>query len=153
MNKSRVLSALALLAAVCLSSTVYAANGKETASPEDIKQEGQELIQAMAQYSEQQKNEAIKMVNKNLNRMDARVERLEHQLSAQWGELSKETQEELRAQLKSLRAQRIEVAEWLGSMKQDSGEAWNKLKAGFSDAFEDLSRAWQEAEESFEENS
>lgn len=152
MKMKYTIPAIVLAGALGASSSLYADN-KEQSTIEGIKQEGQELLQAMEKYSEKQKTKAIDLVDENLDRMDARIDYLERRLSEEWGDLSKDARNEISEQLAALRKQRLEVAEWYGSLKQNSGEAWNELKEGFSASFEELSQAWEDAEESFEESS
>ncbi|MDX1451589.1 MAG: hypothetical protein R3183_03450 [Oleiphilaceae bacterium] len=140
-------------AGLALGSTyAYASSGQKN-DVEGIKHESQELLQAIENYSEKQKTKALELVDENLDRLDARIETLEQRLSKEWSELSEQARAEISGQLMALRKERIEVAEWYGSLKQDSGEAWNELKAGFAESYEALSQAWQEAEASFDEQS
>ncbi len=145
----------AMLAAGLLagSAQVYAGEQNTKSTVEGIKHESKELLQAMEKYGEKQKTKAVALVDENLDRLDARIEYLERRLSEEWGDLSTATRTEISDQLMALRKERIEVAEWYGSLKQDTGEAWSELKAGFSESYEALSKAWEEAEESFDENS
>lgn len=138
---------------ITASAQVFAGEQSSGSTVEGIKHESKELLQAMENYGEKQKTKAVAMVDENLERLDARIEYLERRLSEEWGELSQEARTEISDQLMALRKERIAVAEWYGSLKQDTGEAWNELKAGFSESYEALSQAWEEAEESFDENS
>ena len=47
-------------------------------------------------------------------------------------------------------AQRIELAEWYGGLKTDSGAARNKLEREFSKAFDDLDRGSEQALRQFD---
>ena len=57
--------------------------------------------------------------------------------------------EKARARLKELRSQRTQVAEWYGSLKSSSGDAWEHMKEGFSDAYTALHDAWEKAAKDF----
>jgi hypothetical protein len=54
--------------------------------------------------------------------------------------------------MKALRRQRTGVAEWYGSLKTSSSDAWEHIKKGFSDAYESLSEAWEKPEKEFDIN-
>ena len=51
--------------------------------------------------------------------------------------------------LQALREQRVEVAEWYGSMKASMSESWSHMKQGFSDAYKDLANAWEKSEKEY----
>jgi len=63
--------------------------------------------------------------------------------------MNKAAREKARDSLKALHKQRTKVAEWYGSMKSSSADAWKHMKQGFSDAFKALYNAWEKSEKEF----
>lgn len=82
--------------------------------------------------------------------LDKRIEELEARVDESWGKMDKAAREKARANLKALRKQRTQVAEWYGSLKSSTGDAWEHMKKGFSDAYKALNDAWEKSEKEFE---
>ena len=66
--------------------------------------------------------------------------------------MNKAAREKARANLKALRKQRNEVAEWYGGLKASSADAWEHMKKGFSDAYKSLGDAWEKSAQEFGTN-
>ena len=140
---------LMLLTMLGFISPTYAESGKEKTSIEDVKQETLEFLQTLKSYTFQQKDEAIEETKTALDKMDNRIDELETQIDNKWDSMTKPAQEKARSTLKELRNQRIELAEKYGSLKTHTGNAWDDIKQGVSDAYSSLYKAWEEAEEEF----
>ncbi|MEA3470039.1 MAG: hypothetical protein U9R57_17685 [Thermodesulfobacteriota bacterium] len=82
--------------------------------------------------------------------LDKRIDDLEARIDQNWDNMNKAAREKARANLKNLQKQRVKLAEWYGSLKSDSGAAWEDLKKGFSDAYDSILDAWIKAEKEFE---
>ncbi len=128
----------------------YAQTSGDKASMKEVKQETQDLIQTLDSYTVKQKNEAIRKTKKALDKVDKRIESLEARVDKSWDKMSEEARKNTRDSLKALRKQRNQVAEWFGSMKNTTGNAWGHMKKGFSDAYKTLNNAWQKSENEFE---
>ena len=63
--------------------------------------------------------------------------------------MNEATRKEACENLRALRKQRNQVAEWYGSMKTSSADAWDHMKKGFSDAYKALEDAWEKSEKEF----
>ncbi|MBV1915981.1 MAG: hypothetical protein KUG72_11395 [Pseudomonadales bacterium] len=134
-------------------SPTYAKSAKDKTTAEDVKQEAQEFLQSLKSYSIDQKDEAIKQTKIALDKLDNRIDSLETRIDNQWDNMTQPAREKARSTLKSLRKQRTELAEWYGGLKSDSGNAWDDIKQGFSDAYSRLHEAWEKAEKEFESES
>jgi Mg2+ and Co2+ transporter CorA len=116
---------------------------------EDIKQETKELLTTLKDYTYEQRDEAVAATQKALERFDKRIDALEKKVDKRWDKMSETARVETRERLQALRESRTDLAEWFGSMKHSSSDAWQELKEGFGDAFESMSDAWTKAQRQF----
>ena len=128
------------------------AKSEDKTSIKDVKQETQDLIQALGAYTADQREEAIERTQTALDELDKRIDALEKRIDNNWDQMSEDAREKARASLKALQEQRTEVAEWTSKMKASSADAWEHTKKGFSDAYKNLSDAWQKVENEFGAN-
>jgi chromosome segregation ATPase len=119
---------------------------------ETLKADWAKALETLKGYSAAQREEAVEAAQAQLDAMDAQMERLEHELAAQWEDLSVAAREQREATLRSLRAQRRELAEWYGGMKHSSRNAWEDVKQGFIKAYDALGESFGNAVEQFEQD-
>lgn len=145
---------IALVTAMTLgfSQMAYADNHKESVTSQDIKKETQELISTLAKYTASQRDEAKKTAEKAMKKLDNRIESLEYRIDTNWDNMTKATQKEAKANLKALRQQRNELAEWYGGFKHSSSEAWSEVKQGFSGAYKAINSSLENALNEYEKN-
>lgn len=127
----------------------YAASSEEKTSIKEVKKETQDLIQALKAYTSDQRDEAVQRARKALNNLDKHIDALEKRIDDNWDQMNKASREKARANLKALRKQRNEVAEWYGGLKASSADAWEHMKKGFSDAYKALGDAWEKSAKEF----
>jgi len=133
-----------LLGAASLVAYGDEASGAET-SMDDVKAQADAFLQTLKEYSAEQKDEAVASSRQALDDLDRRIERLEAWISQHWSEMDQAAREEAQETLREMRRQRIELAEWYGSMKSSSADAWDDMKQGFSEAYGALQRAWEKS--------
>ena len=109
----------------------HAETSSEKTSIEEVKQETQDLIQTIKAYTADQRDEAIQKTKSALENLDKRIDSLETRIDNNWDNMNKAAREKARANLKALRKQRIKVAEWYGSLKSSSADAWEKSEQAF----------------------
>ncbi len=119
------------------------------ATIQDIKQEMKETAIAIKSYSAAQRDVAVKKAKATLTRLDARIERMQERLDDKTNKMDQSAREKGRATLRALRKQRNEVAEWYGSMKHSSSEAWQDMKSGFLKSYQVLQDAFSKAQDEF----
>jgi len=122
-------------------------SGKTSAA--EVKQETEDLLKTLQSYTIEQREEAIRKTAEVLEKLDKRIDAQEKRLDDNWAKMDQAARESARATLKELHRQRNQVAEWYGSMKNSSGEAWEHMKAGFSEAYKSLQKAWEKSEKEF----
>jgi predicted nucleic acid-binding Zn-ribbon protein len=143
---------LSLLATVLLSIApqIYAdtySDNKTTV--EEIKQEATETTNVIKDYTVEKRDEAARKVETRLNSLDTRIKALEARIDRNWEKMDNAARERARNTLTVLHEKRIRAAEWYGSMKNSSTEAWGHVKNGFSDAYNSLRSSWEKAEKEY----
>lgn len=141
--------ALMLVAIFAVTTVCYAQTEKDNASIEEVKKETQDLLQTIGSYTAGKKDEAVKKAKEGLNNLDKRIDILEAKVDKNWDKMSAVARKEARENLRALRQQRNQVAEWYGSMKNSSAEAWGHIKQGFTGAYKSLAKAWENSEKEF----
>ena len=146
---SRYTCLLLLIAIFDLTSLCSAATLSDKTSLEDVKKESKELIQTLKGYSAAQRDDAIARIKVTLDDLDQRITALEATIDANWEKMDKTARENARIRLQELHKERREVAEWYGSLKSTSAEAWEQTRKVFFDAYKNLNEAWEKSEEEF----
>jgi hypothetical protein len=113
----------------------------------EVKQEVWQAFKAIENYSAVQKEEAIKKTRTALDDLDAQIDKMENRSAAKWRSMSEATRKKEQAALRELKRERIKVAEWYGSMKNSSAEAWEDSKKAFLKSTDALSDAFKKAEQ------
>jgi hypothetical protein len=156
MANKRICSAVCLWVLIGIFAAAAAGSAQ---TPEDdrttieaVKQEAKDLVEALKEYSAEQREEAVQRSRTALNILDRRIEELETQIAGQWDQMSSAARDKTRDNLKILRKKRNQVAESYGSLKAGSADVWEEMKKGFSSAYEALSDAWIKAVNEFDSN-
>jgi flagellar motility protein MotE (MotC chaperone) len=136
---------LMMFAALGSAPVCHAQGENDNTSVDKIKKETQEFIQTIGSYTADKREKAIQETKERLDKFDKRIDALEARLDKNWNKMSDAARKETRENLKALRKQRNRVAEWYGSMKTSSGDAWDDVKSNFTDAYQDLERIWQDS--------
>jgi len=142
MRKALFITAMFMIATLCFLPVSYAQANDDKTTIQDVKQETQELISKINGYTADQRDDVIKQTEQALKKLDNRIDALETDISNRWDQIDKAAREKAQAGLKELRKQRIVLAEWYGSLKSSSGSAWEQMKKGFSDAYQNIVDAW-----------
>ena len=119
----------------------YAQTDNPNTSIEEVRKETRDLLQTIGSYTVDKKDEAVQKAKNGLDRLDKRSDALEARIDKNWDNMNEAARQEARENLKALRKQRNQVAEWYGSMKTSSANAWDHTKKGFSDAYKALENA------------
>jgi ElaB/YqjD/DUF883 family membrane-anchored ribosome-binding protein len=143
--KSRVLVAAATLAVATGPAPAQEEDALTTA--QEVRSEISEAMEAVGDYSAQERDEALTRAEAALDRLDAEIARREQALREEWSEMSADAREAARARLENLREARNELGERYGALQAGTSDAWDELTAGFSGAWEAFSDAWTSADE------
>lgn len=129
--------------------SAQAQSHSDTVTAQDVEKETKELINTLQQYSVEQRDQAVKEVDQALKNLDRQIDEMESRIDNNWDKMSQAARQEARANLKTLRQQRIELAEQYGSFKNSSINAWEQMKKGFSNAYQAMSDSWEKALEQY----
>lgn len=140
---------IGLIAMLGITPLCSAETSADKTSIEEVKQEMDDLLLTLDAYTEDQKDEAISKAEKALNNLDKRIDDLEASVDERWDKMDQDARKSVRDSLKALRRQRNQVAEWYGRMKNSTGNAWEHMKKGFSDAYSSLKDAWEKSANEF----
>tara|TARA_R110002110_G_scaffold415797_1_gene656207 strand:- start:29665 stop:30126 length:462 start_codon:yes stop_codon:yes gene_type:complete len=142
-------SVLTLLAMLGFMPIGHAETNTSETTIEDVRQDTANLIKTLKGYGVKQREQVVQKTDKALVKLDARIDALETQIDNNWEQMDKTTRNKARKSLRALRKQRAELAEWYGGWKNSSASAWEKMKKGFSGAYQELTNAWEKAASEF----
>jgi chromosome segregation ATPase len=114
---------------------------------DDVRTEISQAMEAIAAYSEQERDQALAEARAALARLDAEIDRREETMRMNWAEMSDATRDTARARLRDLREARNRLSERYGALETGASGAWDELKTGFSAAWGAFSAAWTAADE------
>jgi len=141
--------ALMLIGILGVTPLCYAQTEDANTSIKQVKKETKDLLQTIGSYTADKRDEAVQKTKEGLYKLDKRINALEAKIDKNWGTMNEAARKEARENLRALRKQRNQVAEWYGSMKTSSADAWDHIKTGFSDAYKALEDAWEKSEKEF----
>lgn len=115
----------------------------------EVKQQTKELMQSFESYTIDKKDEALKNAESAMNELDKNIDQLENRVDNKWDSMTSKARKEAKEDLRELRKARNELAENFGSLKESSKDAWERIKTGFTGAYEKLANSWEKAEQEF----
>lgn len=114
-------------------------------SADEVKREAGEALEAMKEFTVEQKDKAVAQGREMLDSVDRQIETLDRKISETAQDVSAGTREDWRRQKARLVELRAEAADRLDRLGESTGEAWGDIKDGFSEAFGALSDAVSDA--------
>lgn len=150
MRKNTLPIALIAVMILCFMPITDAQSGNDTATAQDVKNETQELINVLQQYTADQRDEAMKKTDQALNKLDGKINELERRVNNNWDKMSQAARQKTKDNLKTLHRQRNELAERYKSFKNSSADAWEQMKKGFSGAYQELRDSWEKARREYD---
>ena len=139
------------LVAGALALTVAPAHSQsDNSAAEDVRAEIAEAMDAIGEYSQEQREEAETQAREALEQLDAEIAKYEESVRENWEAMSESAKESARERLKELRSARNELGERFGALQAETDSTWDELKAAFADAWDDVSDAWDSALESLQ---
>ena len=150
---AKISSAICVLGLMVMFVTMpagFAKSHQDSTTIEAVQQEAQDLLEALKDYTADQRDEAIHRSKTALDILDRHIDELETDIADSWDEMNQAAREKTRKNLKTLRKKRNQVAEKYGSLKASSTSAWEEMKQGFSEAYEALSDSWAKSVDEFD---
>jgi TolA-binding protein len=152
MRKNTLMLTIIAVMTLCFMPVAQAQSGNDAVTAQDVKKETQDLINTLQQYTADQRDQAVKEADQALKKLDGRIDELESRVDNNWDKMNQAARQKARANLKTLRQQRNELAEWYGSFKNSSADAWEQMKKGFSDAYQTMSDSWEKAKSEYDKD-
>jgi len=150
MRKNTLILTIIAVMMFCFMPIAQAQSDKDTVTAQDVKKETKEFLSTLKQYTADQRDQAVKVADQALKKLDERIDELESRVDNNWDKMTQAAHQKARANLKALRKQRNELAEWYGSFKNSSAGAWEHMKKGFSDAYQAISDSWEKAKNEYD---
>lgn len=138
--------AVLVLCMVIATTPSMAQDNKVFTTPDDVRAEITQVMNAISEYSAQERKQAIAEAREALNKLDAEIERREDAVRENWSDMSEATRDNMREQLRELRQLRNRVGERFGALQTGTESAWTELKGGFTDAWDAFAKAWNKAD-------
>lgn len=147
-SSPKMLRGAAFLAVVAFTALPAVAQGKDDmTSAQEVRAEISQAMDAIAAYSEQERDRALTEARAALDRLDSEIEQREHALREGWADMSDDARETARSQLRDLREARNRLGERFGALQSGTTSAWDELRDGFSDAWTAFSDAWSASDD------
>ncbi len=141
--------ALAIVSDPASRAQTGAQTAPEQTTTSKVKQDVAEAVQAIKNYSVEQRDEAVKKAREAVDDLDARIDRVQTRLNNKWNKMSQAAHQKATSAVKALRKERTEVAEWYGGLKHSSAAAWEEVKGGFLTSYQALRDGVTKAEKEF----
>lgn len=149
MNCLKALRALPLAALLAVAALPASAqDDADLTTAKEVRTEISEAMGAIADYTAQERDQAIAAGSDALDRLDAEIDRRGQALREHWADMSESARETAQESLEDLRAARNELGERYGALKAGTADAWGDLKSEFTEAWESFSDTWSEADKS-----
>lgn len=152
MRKNTLILTMIAVVTLCFIPIAQAQSGNDTVTAQDVKKETKELINTLQQYTAKQREQALVETEQALKKLDGRIDELETRVDNNWDKMTQAARQKARANLKALRQQRYELAEWYGSFKSSSVDSWEQMKKGFTDAYQAMSDSWEKAKSEYDKD-
>lgn len=115
----------------------------------DIKQEAEDLTEAIKSYSAEQRDEALREAKRAIETLDSGIESMQRKLDREWEQMDQSARQKVQASMRTLRSKRNDLAEWYGGLKHSSAKAWEDVKKGFLGSYRTLGEAFEQAQNEF----
>ena len=115
-------------------------SSREAVTPDDVRKELSEAMDALRAYSEKRQAEAMQAMEALLEKMDARIAALSEDIQTQWEELEPEARQKAEETLNRLRRLRDRTAKSLEEWKSGGKLTWDRIKQDFLKAWEEFQK-------------
>lgn len=144
-----------LIAATLLALIAVPAMAQDKASEittNEVRTEISQAMDAIANYTAQERDQALAEAREAMDRLDAEIEKREHELQENWAQMSEDARKSARSNLQDLREARNNLGERYGALESGTSDAWDELQGGFVDAWEAFSKVWAASDQSTSDN-
>ena len=142
----RIIAASVLTGAIFFTGAIHAQEASDLVTPEEVKTDISEAMEAIGEYSVQEKDKALAAAREGLQNLDAEIDRREAALRNNWESLEDGARDSYAEAVSDLRAARNRLGERVGALEAGSEDAWGDLTEGFTRAYADFKARWKEAD-------
>jgi hypothetical protein len=118
-----------------------AAQTDQEAALEDVRAQIAAAMEAIAAYSEAQREAAIADARAALDELDAAIAERQREMRADWAEMTAVARADADARLAELQTALVGLAERVGMLQAGADTAWDELNSGLVAAWDALSSA------------
>lgn len=129
--------------------SVMPAFSADPAERKEVGKEVREAVEAIKEYSAEQKDEAVKKGKAILDNLDDHIERLESRIKKDWDHMGDSARKTAKTSLEGIKKQREKVAEWYGSLKESSAGAWESARKGFLESYQAIHDSFDKVADKF----
>jgi negative regulator of genetic competence, sporulation and motility len=146
LKSKRLGAAFIVTGMMAITCTAAAQQSNELVTKEEVKADISEAIQAIKEYTVQEKDKALAAARDALAKLDAEIARRESALRDSWANLENDAREEYAEEVEELQAARNRLSERVGALEAGTTDAWSELKTGFVNAYDAFKARWNEAD-------
>lgn len=147
MTIRKILCTTALAAALTAGAApVLASETEPFVTAKEVRTEISESMEAIADYTAQERKQAVAEAKEAMNKLDAEIDRRGQALRENWAEMSASARATAEDGIEELQAARNELGERYGALKAGTADAWDELKADFADAWNSFAETWETAD-------
>jgi len=141
-QKPAALAKIVMVACVALGlAGPLAAQTDQKAALEEVRAQVAEAMEAIAAYSEAQREAAIDDARAALDELDAAIAARQREMREEWAEMTNAAQDDANARLAELQSALVGLAERVGTLQAGADTAWDELNTGLVAAWNALSSA------------
>jgi DNA repair exonuclease SbcCD ATPase subunit len=137
--------------AAALTAGAAPAIASETApfvSAKEVRSEISESMDAIAEYTAQERKQAVAEAEEAMNKLDAEIDRYAAAMKENWSEMSEDARASAEKGLAKLQAARTELGARYDALEAGTADAWDDLKADFAAAWDSFAETWESADNS-----
>jgi DNA repair exonuclease SbcCD ATPase subunit len=125
------------------------AKGESDVTLQDVKQSFNRLTEEIAAYSFDQRDKALNTARKELDAIDAQIEALQKSAEIRSQQLSSDLRKKQSKLLEELQERRAQASDMTKRLSQSSAGAWDEMRDGLTNAYDDLEQALEKARAEF----
>ncbi len=118
----------------------------EETSADKVAREAEEAVEEAARFAEQERDAFAEDAERRMNQLNEKLSELRSEWRLKRDTATEEAAERWERTLESLEQQRREASETLERLRTASGPAWKDIRGGFTEAYDEFSRAVDDAE-------
>ncbi len=111
---------------------------------QEVRNEVGDAMDALRDYSAEQREEALATLDDALETIDAEIARREEFLRKGWADMSDTTRAAAAEALANMRTARNDLGELYGQLQAGADDAWDDMTAEVTAAWENLRDAWSD---------